>query len=214
MISRPGSSHDLQYLAPWLARLVMAVVACGVVVLGVVVSPAQATEDLWQPGFHAAGPDAASRAACGQLVAAGAFTAMGGVSARGIAAWDGATWRALGEGVGVPDPVQPAAVLFEFDGDLLVGGTALSAAGLPSSPLLRWDGRAWSDMGAGLDGGVDDLLLFQGQLYAAGRFSTGVPDSSGVLARWTGGAWQVLTGGARTPPLSEAHGLGFHDTPS
>lgn len=194
----------------------MAVVACGVVVLGVVVSPAQATEDLWQPGFHAAGPDGRVTALGtwrGQLVAAGAFTAMGGVSARGIAAWDGATWRALGEGVGVPDPVQPAAVLFEFDGDLLVGGTALSAAGLPSSPVLRWDGHAWSDMGLGLDGGVDDLLLFQGQLYAAGRFSTSVPDSSGVLARWTGGAWQVLTGGARTPPLSEAHGLvAFHDT--
>lgn len=68
-------------------------------------------------------------------------------------------------------------------------------------------------MGAGLDGGVEDLLLFHGQLYAAGRCSAGKPDSSGVLARWTGGAWQVLTGGARTPPLIQAHGLVvFHDT--
>jgi hypothetical protein len=75
----------------------------------------------------------------GDLIAGGTFTSAGGVSANGIARWDGSSWSALGTGMTggvVYTMVKALAVL--PNGDLVAGGSFSSAGGIPASGIARW----------------------------------------------------------------------------
>jgi hypothetical protein len=72
------------------------------------------------------------------------------VPARNIAAWDGQSWRALGDGLGGdirtlttfdPDGAGPQGPL------LLAGGSIELAPGQARRGLVAWDGEGWSDFG-------------------------------------------------------------------
>ena len=83
------------------------------------------------------------------LYAGGLFQSAGGVSARNIARWDGATWAALGAGTdGFVDALQP---VDEPTGPVLYcGGGFANADGIASPKLARWSAGAWSAVGGGL----------------------------------------------------------------
>jgi hypothetical protein len=67
------------------------------------------------------------------LIAGGGFTVAGGLSAVGIAAWDGMSWQALGPGV---DGAIEA--LEVYDNQLYLGGRFYHAGGMVSPGLARW----------------------------------------------------------------------------
>jgi hypothetical protein len=133
----------------------------------------------------------------------GEFASAGGVAAHGIARWDGARWWPLGDGIaGSSDPARPAAVyaIAARPGEIDVGGRFLSAGGIPSRGIARWDGKRWQPLGAGVaqgdsDGIVRSLAFFRGDLHVAGEFT----DAGGVavrnVARWSGGAFWPLGAG-------------------
>ncbi|MEW6159676.1 MAG: choice-of-anchor D domain-containing protein, partial [Verrucomicrobiota bacterium] len=122
------------------------------------------------------------------LYVAGDFTTAGGISALGIAKWDGNNWSALGGG-GLSREVNAMAVL---ENQLFVGHSRTSE----TNPhyIMKWDGTKWLPV-EGLNGGVLALATSAGNLYAGGWFTTagGIPAKS--VAKWDGIRWSPLDSG-------------------
>jgi trimeric autotransporter adhesin len=136
------------------------------------------------------------------LYAGGDFVTAGGADAKSIAKWDGTQWSALGRGMsGYQGRAMVIALTVFNDGtgaSLYAGGNFLTAGGLTSNSIARWDGTQWSPLGGGMGGGhpffgpyvyaltgFDDATVsaLYG-LYAGGWFSSagGVP--AGNIAEW------------------------------
>jgi hypothetical protein len=125
----------------------------------------------------------------GILIAAGAFSAVGGVAASNIAQWNGSAWSPLGAGCN--GEVRVLAAL--PNGDVVAGGAFVAAGGAPASGVARWDGSAWSPLGAGIGVDVNALaVLPSGEVVAAGEsvFSGGIQGCP--VARWNGVTWLPL----------------------
>lgn len=95
------------------------------------------------------------------------------------------SWQALGSG---------------SDGtveDLALGGVYLYACGSMSTFETKWNGGAWSNLGAGMGDNVPRCIYWDGvNLYAGGSFTT--PDgvvSANRVAKWNGSSWSALGGG-------------------
>jgi len=96
------------------------------------------------------------------------------------------SWSALGTGVGADRYPEVNALQFDSTGNLFVGGSFDSAGGLTAKNIARWDGSAWSSLGQGRDGTVNDLAVdSSGALYAVGCCSWAESD----LASWDGNTW-------------------------
>ncbi|MBL9030698.1 MAG: hypothetical protein JNM80_03205 [Phycisphaerae bacterium] len=115
-----------------------------------------------------------------ELIAAGSFSFAGAAPATGIAAWDGSTWRPLGDPFG-PSPEINA--LLVHDGRLFAGGS-----GFPGN-ILQWNGSTWNALDSGVDGPVLALASSPAGLLVGGSFSNAGGLASRAAARWTGTAW-------------------------
>jgi hypothetical protein len=133
----------------------------------------------------AAGPSviyAATVARNGDLFVTGSFTTIGGVTANGVARWDGASWNPLGTGGG--------------------GGTCIAI--LPNQNVMVgaavWNGSTWTDVNAGLYNAqaINALaVLPDGTPIIGGQFYlTGAPSILACVAYWTGTNWAPLGLGA------------------
>jgi hypothetical protein len=136
------------------------------------------------------------------LYAGGDFITAGGVGALNIARWDGTQWSPLGIGMsGYQERASVIALTVYDDGtgaSLYAGGNFLTAGGLTSNSIARWDGTRWSPLGSGLGGGhpffgpyVFGLTSFDGVtvpalngLYAGGWFSAAGGASADNIAKW------------------------------
>ena len=143
-----------------------------------------------------------------RLLAGGAFDGIGGITARRIAAFDGATgaWSAIDLDF---DPANAVyALARDAGGALYAGGSFGDIAGGHGS-IARLDGDTWTLVGGGvaqyaLGGVVTDLLALDGSIYVTGCFNSaggpdGEPDTTPAwsLARWDGDAWRSLDDGSR-----------------
>jgi hypothetical protein len=133
------------------------------------------------------------------LYAGGTFTTTGGVAARGIARWDGASWAAL-PGDNVQESVLAMTV---FDDG---GGPALYRGG---SHAAKWTGSGWSILGSPI--GARALQGFDDgsgpALYVTG--STGVAEGVSVW-KWNGSGWEAL-GSGLGHDFNLAHALAVFD---
>lgn len=128
----------------------------------------------------------------GDLIAAGIFTAAGGVPASNIARYDGTSWTPLGQGIS--GPVLDLLVL--PNGDLIAGGSFVMAGGSPADCVARWDGTTWSAMGTGLNQRVESLArLANGDVIAGGLFTMAGTATANRVAKWDGTSWSGLGGG-------------------
>lgn len=115
------------------------------------------------------------------LLLLGSFTEVGtpAVAANCIASWDGSTWSAVGTFTSFEHLNAAARV----GGRLYVGGNALH----------YWDGVAWA-YDLGVDGEINSLVEFGGDLYISGYFSTvdfGNIPADGI-ARYDGSSFVTL----------------------
>lgn len=135
------------------------------------------------------------------LVVAGEFQTAGGAPASGVAAWDGNTWSALDTGLQAGAKTGAALAIFNDGANdmVVVGGSFLGAGGQPSPNIASWDGADWNAMGAGLNGTVRALVVYQGTLIAGGDFTASGATPVSHLAQWDGAAWVPFTGGANGP---------------
>ncbi len=143
-----------------------------------------------------------------ELIAGGWFDAIDGVPAKSVARWDGSAWQPMGSGLAVGTSFAdiPSVLALEtYNNELYAGGDFLQS-GSTSTPLIaRWDGSTWQSVGGGLKGSggfaftqVNDLIVYQNKLIAAGDFTTaggagGVPASR--IAAWDGAGWSALGAG-------------------
>ena len=91
------------------------------------------------------------------------------------------TWDPDGAG-----PLPPAVV---------VGGAFAAAGSVLANEVAMWDGTAWQPLGAGFNGVVKALTVFNGTLIAGGLFQWTGPTSSTYVpyvARWNGSSWQQM----------------------
>jgi hypothetical protein len=130
----------------------------------------------------------------GAIYAGGSFTTIGGVSAAKIAKWDGASWSAVGTGVGMDASV--VALYRDNSGNMYAGGTFTSVDGIPASCIAKWNGISWSAMGSGMNASVNALCSdSNGNIYAGGTFTTADGNTAMRIARWNGSSWIALGSG-------------------
>jgi len=82
---------------------------------------------------------------------------------------------------------------------LHAGGAFGTAGGKPALHVARWEGKSWAALGAGTDGPVRALEVFDdgaGQaLFAGGAFVAAGGATSNGIARWDGATWMPLASG-------------------
>jgi hypothetical protein len=139
------------------------------------------------------------------LYAGGVFTTAGGMAANYIARWNGSAWSALGSGMGGGDGSQTyLSALVAMGTDLYAGGNFTMAGGVAANRVAKWDGSAWSVLGAGMNSYVMGLALSGTNLYAAGNFTTAGGVTANHIAKWDGSAWSALGAGLNDDPYTVA----------
>lgn len=123
----------------------------------------------WQPmGDGINGPvHAVTVGPTGRIVVGGAFTYSGSTYALNAAHWDGSNWQPMTT-VGVSHRVDALATL--PNGDVIAGGRFTSVDQMPAKYLARWDGTQWSSAEIDVNGFVEVLKMFEGELMVAGPF--------------------------------------------
>lgn len=116
--------------------------------------------------------------------------------------WTGSRWEPLG--LGTNGRVYVLGVFDDGRGSgpaLYAGGSFDSAGGEPANRIAKWDGRAWSALGLGVDNEVHSMTVFNDgtgegpALYVGGTFSTAGEVPAAYIARWNGESWSPLDGG-------------------
>ncbi|MBL9077577.1 MAG: hypothetical protein JNL08_08745 [Planctomycetes bacterium] len=149
----------------------------------------------------------------GSLVAGGNFTVIGAVPCQHVARWDGSAWTPLGTGV-TTNPLafeQVSAIATLTNGDVVVGGSFLTAGGVPGTMrIARWNGSAWSALGSGVGWPFETtsveccVRMPNGDLIAGGTFTFAGSGFAPHVARWNGSTWSSVGGGANGDVLALA----------
>jgi trimeric autotransporter adhesin len=137
-------------------------------------------------GFDGAAMAIAERPA-GELVVGGNFNLAGQTGAK-IAQWNGSQWSLLGGSVLTPfgSFLTVSRLVTLPGGDLVATGSFASVGGVAAANIARWNGAAWSPLGAGANGRVDAAIVrADGRLVIGGSFSTPGDD----IATWDGTSW-------------------------
>lgn len=170
--------------------------------------PARAADcsDQWLPALPGPGSTVFEMRAADigeglSLYFGGSFASAGGVPARRVARWDGEHWHPLGEGTWDLF-IDEVYVIEPYNGEIVIGGLFSHVNGhngVNASNIARWNGTSWAALGSGVSGGVWDLAVHEGDLYASGHFTS----ASGVIvnrvARWDGNQWHALGSGMNGP---------------
>ena len=143
-------------------------------------------------GDFSGGVGALLALASGDLVAGGYFaTAGGGVPARNIASWNGASWSAIG--AGLPDAVS--CLLQRPNGRLLAGYLA-HTGNYYFGHVDEWNGASWTTLGGDFDDKPTSLLQApNGDVIAGGWFANVAGAPASAVARWNGSSWSAVGGG-------------------
>lgn len=162
----------------------------------------------WQPlGLGVDGPaKALLELPNGELIVGGSFLAAGGIAANNIARWNGSSWSALGTGMtAVPGSVPPLgvqALVRTQNGDVIAGGEFATAGGVVVGNIARWNGVAWSPLGAGLtfglsaSGTVKALTVRPSGNVVAGGMFFWAGTAASWLAEWNGSSWAPIGPGS------------------
>ncbi|MFN3242909.1 MAG: hypothetical protein ACE37K_15515 [Planctomycetota bacterium] len=143
----------------------------------------------------------------GQLIAQRVSVFPAGYS---LSSWNGTNWDDIGSfDTGVSD------ILFLPSGDVIVAGSFTQVDGVAAAGLARWNGSAWSPFGdtwvsqtflpvgfpsfpVNGEGAVFDLeLLANGDVVAAGVFTSIDGVVTDHVARWDGTQWNAFTTGGQ-----------------
>ena len=136
---------------------------------------------------------AVARMPNGDLVVAGEFTSCADTLANNIAIYQFAsnTWVSVGRGV-----YGSAYALVVSGNDLYVGGSFTDAGDVVALNVARWNGSAWTSLGAGSVNGLDNavyaLAIRGSDLYVGGSFTQAGGAPANHVALWNGNNWASL----------------------
>lgn len=142
------------------------------------------------------------------FVVAGSFSGTEGLNSPNILYYNGSEWEAFG-----PFPDPGIWNMIEFDGDLWVAGiygiirdsNGQAVIG-PYDLVMRWNGTQWISSNAGIEGVPNNLIEYEGKLYAEGYLGT--DNGSNIYLRvWNGASWEAVPG----QPNGEITDMVVHD---
>lgn len=139
----------------------------------------------------------------GSLYMGGEFNKVNGNKyCRRIARLDSnGVWLPLGAGV-TDNTNSVVRCLAVYNGDLYVGGGFYQMdSSIASTHIARWDGTMWYAIGPGIQGssGVNDMTVFQNQLYVGGFMTSANGVQTSGIGRWNGTTWDSLGTGLNGP---------------
>ena len=145
----------------------------------------------------------------GDVYVAGRFNDLGGVEAKNVAMWDGATWYPLSTGLYGPACYEREGLALKVhpSGDVYVAGRFHEAGGDPAYHIARWDGTwYWIGSRRGLNGDVYTIEIKPdgSEIYFGGDFTDEWGDPGSSLTR-------VVKYTVATDTFSKI-GEGFDDT--
>lgn len=125
------------------------------------------------------------------VVIGGQFVTAGGVTANGIARYNGVGWSSMGGGA----DGMVRALAADGQGGVYAGGDFTTMDGLAVNRVAHWDGASWSTLGSGVSGSVRAMAVMQdSSLMVAGTFQFAGSVPVPGLARWDGSVWSTLPG--------------------
>jgi hypothetical protein len=120
----------------------------------------------------------------GNVYVGGIFDTAGGVSAAGVAKWDGTNRSALGAG------------LFSVEALALDSHGTLYACGNGGLEVFEWDGSTWAGVGNGLSDAGEALVFdHHDNLYVGGPFAMAGGITVNYIAKLAAGAWEPMGSG-------------------
>jgi hypothetical protein len=149
----------------------------------------------------------------GELVGGGA----GSTAVSQLARWNGTAWIPYGSGFAGGSSYWGTTFVSGIvelpNGDLIVAGNFTSAGGVAANHVARWNGSAWSAIGAGLTGSPSAsssappvafslAQLPGGDVIVGGLFRNAGSVPANCVARWDGAAWGALAPGTNDAVLA------------
>jgi hypothetical protein len=138
----------------------------------------------------------------GELLVAGTFTELNGVTCRSLAGWNGSTFHDFQGGVSTPGITATVWSVAIHDG-IVIGGDFLTAGGTNVNRVAHWPagGSAWQALAGGIDERVYEVCTYRNEVVAGGWFANaGGPASN--IAHWNGAAWAPFGGGSASYVLA------------
>ena len=126
----------------------------------------------------------------GSLVACGEFDRVGAASISGIMRWDGNQWTDMGGGLSGniqnTAPVMFPHELLNWGDRLLVSGNFRIAGNQEVNGIAAWNpvSESWDALGAGFNGTVYGMAIYDGSLYAGGSFTQSGGNTLNAIAVW------------------------------
>jgi len=104
----------------------------------------------------------------------------------------GNQWRSVGDGlVEILPHLNPINSLLAYKDKLYIGGQfGLFMPGIQF--LATWNDTTFEEVGGGLDGFVNDMVVFNDTLYVVGAFNNAGGQSCNNIAKWDGINWCSL----------------------
>jgi hypothetical protein len=129
----------------------------------------------------------------GLLWVSGLYYNMNGDSCNMLGTWDGANWNCFD--LPYYNNIQD---FIYYNGNLVFGGNFFDTLTHENVDLAMFDGSNLSYLGHPIYGGLSEvtsIVLFQGDLYVAGYFSTSSGNEGNNIMRWDGSQWHDVGGG-------------------
>jgi hypothetical protein len=126
-----------------------------------------------------------------QLLFAGRFSNVNQDESMALAAtWNGASYAPITPSL--PEISGLSGIIDALDCPL---GLVLSGRMSDVNNILLLSDNAWITPGEGFDNTVFDVIWFNDELYAAGRFTMSGSNATAGVARWNGSAWEAIDNG-------------------
>lgn len=78
---------------------------------------------------------------------------------------------------------------------LYAGGYFTIAGGSSAANIAKWNGTSWDSLGAGINGQIKAMAIYNGELYAGGHFTLAGGTSANNIAKWNGSIWTSVGAG-------------------
>ena len=135
------------------------------------------------------------------LVTNGYSITVNGKRTGALMEWDGDT--TFSEFENITQSMDPSGGVFEvikYKNEIYVGGNDIGLNGSVMNKVMRWNGTQWRDLDGGILplgnwGGINDMIVYKGDLYMGGLFIQDNHTKEHNIARWDGNKWKTVGGG-------------------
>jgi len=123
----------------------------------------------------------------GKFIAGGAYGKVNDEPFSFVTVQNDKIWQSIGAGIGSHTPTHHVSALLSANNILYIGGNFKSYFNddhREANNVAQWDGTNWANLGKGVNGDVYSLVLYNGEVYAAGSFTSAGETAAFGIAKW------------------------------